>query len=272
MNQLTIQIPNLPDGAKPLEMVPIPAGTFTMGTPCTEDRYAESLGHYLDDEWAAHEVTISRPFYLGKYQVTQAQWHAVMGSEKEFTFGGTGDDCPAYCLNWEDCQEFVKRLSATGQGVFRLPTEAEWEYACRAGTATLFSFGDARECDMIHDVYCELADQYMWWSGNKTDENFGVKTVGQKQPNPWGLYDMHGNIEEWCSDWWQPTYLESRGPRTDPQGPAEGDQRVVRGGSWFCTANECRSAVRSNTGSFEVDMDIAIDLGLRVVATLGFYG
>ncbi len=265
MNQLTIQIPNLPDGAKPLEMVPIPAGTFTMGTRCTEDGYAETLGQYLYSEWPAHEVTITRPFYLGKYQVTQAQWNAVMGSEKEFTFCGTGDDCPAYYVSWDDCQEFIGRLVATGQGMFRLPTEAEWEYACRAGTATLFSFGDARECDMIHDAYCELADRYMWWSGNNTDEDYAAKAVGRKLPNAWGLYDMHGNIQEWCSDFWQD--IELRGPQTDPQGPNEGSERVIRGGWWNDTAFNCRSAVR-RSGSWGMDFNI----GLRLASTLGFYG
>ena len=157
-------------------------------------------------------------------------------------------------VSWRACQKFIKRLNKLGKGTFRLPTEAEWEYACRAGTDTRFSFGDA----------LEGADKYMWWTGNNTPNE--TKKVGLKLPNPWGLYDMHGNVWEWCSDRWEKPY--ERGPQVDPQSPSSGlpfsflwTNYTCRGGSFRNGAQGCRSAYRSHEQSF----DYHYSLGFRLV-------
>ena len=238
---IIVDLPGLPVGAKPLEMVCIPAGTFTMGSPSDE------RGRY-SWEWSPHAVTITEPFYLGKYEVTQAQWAAVMGSNPAGSSSyGVGDDYPVHYVSWNDCQSFIETLNGMGLGTFRLPTEAEWEYACRAETDTRFSFGDALECADEGDSYCAIMDEYMWWRGNRTygGEQDGSKEVGRKLPNPWGLYDMHGNLWEWCSDWWEGP--SARGAQVDPQGPSTGSYRVLRGGGWGYGAQYCRSASRSGT-------------------------
>ena len=233
LEEIRVVLPGLPEGAKPLDMVLIPAGTFTMGSP--EDRVT------LDLWWPPHEVTITRSFYLGKYEVTWAHWGAMMGYDY-----GTSDDHPVNEVSsWSWSQRFIDRLNEMGYGTFRLPTEAEWEYACRAGTTSRFSFGDALECDDLCG-YCETLDRYMWWCGNNVPD--GPKQVGTKLPNAWGLYDMHGNIAEWCSDWSEGPY--DRGPQVDPQGPdysySSGRNIVLRSGWWSNSARQCRSAARSN--------------------------
>jgi len=162
-----------------------------------------------------HEVTISKPFYMGVTEVTQAQYQAVMGTNPS-NFKGAAN--PVETVSWNDATEFCKKLSEKTRQTVRLPTEAEWEYACRAGTQTAYSFGDDPSA---------LGD-YAWWvknSGNTTHP------VGQKKPNSWGLYDMHGNVWEWCADW---LGEYPKGPVTDPCGPATGsDSRVRRGGAGF---------------------------------------
>lgn len=228
---ITIRIPNLPDQSKPLEMVLIQAGSFTMGAPKDE------AGRH-EWEWPLHPVTIRHDFYIGRYEITQAQWAALMGNHPANGYG-EGPDYPVYYVTWNDCQEFILKLNEIKQGTFRLPTEAEWEYACRAGTTTRYSYGDASDCGDVCEL-CATHDRYMWWCGNNRPT--GAKEVGLKEPNPWGLFDMHGNIYEWCLDWWQDPY-----PRTeivDPQGPAEGTFRVLRGGGWSYDAAGCRSAFR----------------------------
>ncbi len=232
---IRVNIPGLPEGAKPLDMILIQPGTFTMGCPSDErGRHSE--------EWFSHEVTLTQGFYLGMYEVTQAQWEAVMGSKPTdghaASIYGVGDDHPVFIVSWNECQTFVEYLNGMGIGVFRLPTEAEWEYACRAGTETRFSFGDALECS-DSSSYCTLMDEYMWWDGNDNNQS---EEVGSKLPNPWGLYDMHGNLSEWCSDWWEDP--SSRGPQVDPQGPSSGLGRVIRGGNWAGDASYNRSASR----------------------------
>ena len=214
-----------------------------MGSPAGE------RGRISHLEWPTHNVTLTQEFYLGKYEVTQAQWKAVMGSHPvsaDDTPHGVGDDYPAYYVSWDDCQTFLENLNGMELGTFHLPTEAEWEYACRAGTDTRFSFGDALECADTGDSDCAIMGEYMWWRGNRTDggEQNDCKEVGRKLPNPWGLYDMHGNIWEWCSDRWEYPFL--RAPQVDPQGPSSGSHRVFRGGDWFNYAQDCRSACRDN--------------------------
>ncbi|MBI1387164.1 MAG: SUMF1/EgtB/PvdO family nonheme iron enzyme [bacterium] len=224
-------LPNLSQEAKPLEMIRIPAGSFTMGAPMDERARHEW-------EWPPHTVTITHDFYLGKYEVTQAQWQAVMGSNPAKDHG-IGPDFPVYYVTWNDCQQFIQKLNEMGLGTFRLPTEAEWEYACRAGTTTRFSHGDVLNCGDVCEQ-CEIHDQYMWWCGNNNPQ--GAKEVALKKPNPWGLYDMHGNIYEWCHDWW--SNPSESGPVVDPQGPETGEHKVLRGGGWSFDALGCRSAFR----------------------------
>jgi len=194
-----------------IEFVLIPAGEFTMGS----DGGAS-------DEKPVHHVRLTESYYLAKYEITQGQWESVMGSNPS-RFKGANN--PVEQVSWEDCQKFVNRL---GSG-FRLPTEAEWEYACRAGSTMAYCFGPGSS-----DV-----SEYAWYghnSGGKT------RPVGQKKPNAWGLYDLHGNVWEWCQDW----YGEySTGSVTDPTGPTGGSSRVFRGGGWGITAGRCRSAFRS---------------------------
>jgi formylglycine-generating enzyme required for sulfatase activity len=161
-----------------------------------------------------HEVTISKPFYMGVTEVTQAQYEAVMGTNPSDFKGATN---PVEIVSWNDAAEFCKKLSEKTRQAVRLPTEAEWEYACRAGTQTAFSFGDDPSA---------LGD-YAWWAKNSAKT---THPVGQKKPNAWGLYDMHGNVWEWCADWYE---AYPKGSVTDPSGPAIGDRRVLRGGSWY---------------------------------------
>ncbi|GHV58266.1 hypothetical protein FACS189460_5780 [Deltaproteobacteria bacterium] len=182
------------------EFVLIPAGTFVMGSP-PEDESA------YDWEKPAHQVTISRPFYLSKYEVTQAQWEEVMGSNPSYF---KGRDNPVENVSWEDVQEFIKRLNQMeGTNKYRLPTEEEWEYAARAGSQTRYHFGDSER----------NLGEYAWYSGNSNDE---THPVGQKKPNAWGLYDMAGNVWEWVED----------------------GGGVDRGGGWSIRAVDCRSASR----------------------------
>ena len=203
-----------------LSLVWIPAGKFLMGSPETEkDRDG--------GEGPQHEVSISRPFYLGEYVVTQEQYETLMGQNPSGTKGAKN---PVDSVTWSDAVGFCKRLSAkTGKNI-RLPTEAEWEYACRAGSKTRFYYGDDRDCSKLGD--------YAWY-----DKNCDAKThsVGQKKPNAWGLYDMHGNVWQWCSDW-SGSYADAK--NQDPQGPNSGTVRILRGGGWVGSSATCRCADR----------------------------
>ena len=216
-----------------MEFVLIPAGSFLMGSP-------EGEGN--DDEYPQHRVNITRPFYLGKYEVTQGQWEEVMGynpgKRRRVTLSGalTKDavasrNAPVEPVSWDEVQEFIRRLNEREPGKrYRLPTEAEWEYACRAGTTTPWSFGDT----------AKHKRDYAWSEFNATTP----RIVGQKRPNPWGLHDMHGNVFEWVQDRYDPAYY-GRSPENDPQGPESGELRVMRGGSVFFASAEChRSAFR----------------------------
>ncbi|MFM7922277.1 MAG: formylglycine-generating enzyme family protein, partial [Planctomycetaceae bacterium] len=219
------QSPAAATGGQPKEVVNtigmklllIPAGTFTMGLPEGEEG--------RQDNETQHQVTLTKPFHMGCTEVTQGQWKKVMGTEpwKGKAYVQEGDDYPAVYVNWDDAREFCKKLSSMEGKVYRLPTEAEWEYACRGGTKTAFSFGDDA---------AELS-KYAWWggiigNGNAKDEQYAHR-VAQKLPNPFGLHDMHGNVYEWCSDWYG-DYPST--PLTDPRGPGSGSSRVLRGGSW----------------------------------------
>ena len=229
---------DLGDGVT-LKMTWIPPGEFMMGSPVGE------TGHQPNE--TQHLVKLTKGFWMGKYEVTQGQWERVMGSDpsqlEQWTRvkgnnPGQVKDLrnPVADVNWKGCQEFLKKLNQTAEvrtqvqtGTFRLPTEAEWEYACRAGTITRFHSGN-EDSDL---------DRLGWHGGNSIKK---VHPVGQKTPNQFGLYDMHGNVWEWCQDWYG-EYPE--GTQVDPQGPVSGSLRVVRGGSWYGTTADCRIAART---------------------------
>jgi formylglycine-generating enzyme required for sulfatase activity len=209
-----------------LTFVLVPAGTFRMGSPEHE------LGR--DDDEIQHEVKISQGFYLQTTPVTQGQWQALMGANPA-SFVQEGADLPVAGVNWQDCQEFIEKMNALGEETYRLPTEGEWEYACRAGSPTALANGE------LTTLYCELdptLDDIGFYCGNSGRR---PQPVAQKHPNAWGLYDLHGNVAEWCQDWYGP-YPDN--PQVDPQGPPSGPGRVVRGGSWFSSAKNCRAAAR----------------------------
>ena len=222
-----------------LEMVLIPAGEFMMGSPDT-DKDA------LDNEKPAHKVKIITPFYLGKYEVTQEQWGAVMGNNPS-SFKGRKN--PVEEASWDDCQKFFEKLNAkvgTQGGKFMLPTEAQWEYACRAGSATAYCSGDEESG----------LGEYAWYDGNSDGK---THPVGEKKPNVWGLYDMHGNVWEWCADWYDEKYYADS-PTDDPTGHETGSSRVGRGGDWSSDSWFCRSGSRSGCApGLRCDL-----LGLRV--------
>ena len=209
-SESSLAAPASPDGtvltnSVGMDLKLIPAGTFTMG----DNSFAKPA--------PAHQVTLTKDFYIGVYEVTQQQYEQIVGSNPSFPSHFKGANNPVEMVSWDDAVAFCAKLSslpaevAAGR-VYRLPTEAEWEYACRAGTTTAYSFGDD-EKDL---------GEYAWFSDNSGNTTHGV---GEKLPNGWGLYDMHGNVWEWCSD-------------------ADGSIRVFRGGSWFYEAARCRTALR----------------------------
>jgi len=238
-----------------MELVLIPAGEFMMGSGLSpqevESRYDGLDG--CEDEHPQHRVRITRPFYMGKYEVTNAQYQQFL---RESGYDGsqdvlynylhlahyhdrdwrehapTGADYPVVAVSWKNAQAFCQWLSRkTGREV-RLPTEAEWEYACRAGSSMVYHFGDSED---------RLGD-YAWYHGNS---DWKTHPVGQKRPNAWGLYDMHGNVEEWCADWYGEDYY-AQSPAADPAGPTSGTLRVLRGGAWYSLERDCRSADRDH--------------------------
>ena len=228
------------------EWVNIFSGTFTMGSPYV-DLYGDDDDYADDDEKPEHQVTISKEFQMLKYEVTQKQWKAGMGSNPSHSYG-IGDNNPVYFVSWNNCQEFLSELNKLDSSfTYRLPTEAEWEYVCRAGSTTKFFFDD----------HSGQLSAYAWYYYN-SDEI--THPVGQKSPNAWGLYDIYGNVQEWCQDNYMPSYYE-HSPDTDPQGPDGGWGRVMRGGSSWRVTDDCRSAIRyydEPTSSF-------LDVGFRLV-------
>jgi formylglycine-generating enzyme required for sulfatase activity len=243
-----------PDAAQPPILgvyVRIEPGEFTMGSP------ADELGH--EDKETQHRVAITRAFALKATEVTQAEWRSVMGSNPS-GFANCGDTCPVEVVSWYEAVDYVNRVSdaeglarcyadddeRTFAGLdcagYRLPTEAEWEYAARAGTVTAFYTGDITQPD-----YCDTVDPNLdaagWYCGNSGDT---THPVGEKQPNAWGLYDMHGNVLEWIHDRYG---AYPAGGAVDPLGPAAGDYRVVRGGSWAYNARNARAALRDGEDS-----------------------
>ena len=201
-------------------LVPIPAGEFQMGSPASEK------GRESDE--TQHRVRITQPFYLGAHEVTRRQYDRVMGNDPD---DDPGANKPVVGVSWNDAVEFCRKLSEREGKEYRLPTEAEWEYACRATTSTVYSFGDD----------ASQLGEYAWYAANSS---LSAHSVGEKRPNGWGLYDMHGNVWEWCQDW-----LGSYGGANavlDPAGPQEGSFRVLRGGSFFAPPRDVRSANRNS--------------------------
>jgi len=235
-----------------MEMLWVEPGTFTMGSPTTE------AGRNADRE-DEHNVTLTKGFYLGKYEVTQAQYEAVMtGNTNSLSATPSqysGNDRPVEKVSWDDVQIFLTRLNAAEQAAGRLPTgwsyvlptESEWEYACRAGTTTVYSWGNS------------IA------AANSNYEASGIsqtRDVGQYAANPWGFFDMHGNVREWTADWYSATYPTGN-PVVDPTGPASGSGRVNRGGSWYLPATYLRSAKRVNNPPGYNDFHLGFRVGFK---------
>ncbi|MDD5239896.1 MAG: formylglycine-generating enzyme family protein [Candidatus Omnitrophica bacterium] len=225
----------------------VPIGEFEMG-----DVYYNPI----------HTVCISKPFYLGIYTVTQKDWEAVMGKWEHRPTQSSGmlkcrnignKNLPICCVSWDDCQIFIALLNKIEGGInYRLPTEAEWEYACRAGSSTNFCFGDNGE----------LLERYAWFG-----PKYGFKKnhiVGQKKPNAWGFYEMHGKIWEWCEDWYEKYYYRNS-PKDNPKGPETGSERVIRGGIWYMSAATCcTSATRNSIVSDQRDSNIGFRLARSI--------
>lgn len=221
------------EGVK-LELVLIPAGKFIMGSPATE------AWRKVDE--TQHEVVLTKPYYMGKYEVTQEQWEVIMKNNPSVIKGA---NLPVTDVSWIECQEFIKKLNVKLGGGFRLPTESEWEYACRAGTITAFSFG--KDFNIFN---ANVSD-------SRKDEPVAV---GSYNPNAFGLYDMHGNVYEWCEDWYG---AYSKEKVTDPKGALKGVVRVLRGGSF---GNGWRGA-RSSFRHFLAPTDRDGGSGFRLVKT-----
>jgi sulfatase modifying factor 1 len=226
-----------------MKFVWIPPGTFMMGSPKEEkERFSNET---------LHKVTLTKGFYMGIHLVTQEQWQAVMGSNPSYFKGER--NLPVETVSWEDCQEFIKRLRAKDEKPYRLPSEAEWEFCCRAGTATPFFFGDTLSADQAN-----YDGQYTYGNGKKGVYREKTTPVCSFPANAWGLHDMHGNLGQWCQDWCGHFPKEDV---VDPQGPEKGESRVLRGGSWDTTPHLCRSAFRR---MFEPGTRIIGHFGFRV--------
>ena len=218
-----------------IDMVRVEAGTFTMGA-------TQEMEDPFDFEKPTHQVTLTNDYYIGKYEVTQALWQAVMGNNPS---NFKGDNLPVEEVSWDDCQEFISKLNSITGKKFRLPTEAEWEYAARGGKKSQgYQYSGSNN---ISDV--------AWYEDNSRSK---THTVGSKQANELGIYDMTGNVMEWCHDWYG-SYSSS--PQVNPTGANSGSDRVDRGGSWYCNARGCRSSFRPHS----TPVNRYINLGLRLV-------
>jgi formylglycine-generating enzyme required for sulfatase activity len=218
-----------------MEFVLIQSGTFMMGSPT--DEASRDPGELL------HEVSLTRPFYIQTTEVTLKQWRALMG--KRFFGRRRGKaNMPVVRVSWHDCREFIEKLNGLNQGTYRLPTEAEWEYACRAGSTTAFTWGQTIDCTKaLYGNNSHEDGACLDYAKSRGFQHNRPAPVKSFQPNAWGLYDMHGNVWEWCQDWYGP-YPSAR--VVDPTGPASGTEKIRRGGSWFKYGHSCRSANRAH--------------------------
>lgn len=225
-----------------MEFLRVSPGKFLMGSSEAEGGSSK--------ERPRHTVHISIPFYLGKYEVTQGQWLAVMGKRHPSNF--PSPDRPVDEVSWNDAQAFIQKLNEKEKNnYYRLPTEAEWEYAARAGSESAYCFGE--------DPEGMILGQYAWYEVNSGQQSH---PVGTRQPNAWGFYDLHGNVAEWVQDFYDKSYY-SGSPEKDPMGPTTGRKRVVRGGSWINQAFSCRSAARGYYSEDYTDSDF----GFRIMRT-----
>ncbi len=244
-----------------MKLVYIPAGKFIMGSSVLAAQLGREYGaaaeDWSKDQFPQHPVSILESFWMGQTEVTQGQYESVM-KDKPWS----GKKCvvedpnnPAVYVKWVDANDFCNKLSEKEGKTYRLPTEAEWEYACRAGTTNNFSFGDNHL----------LLGDYAWFLGNKTEEGLGyAHEVGQKKSNPWGLYDMHGNVWEYCSDWYDKDYY-SDSPSVDPKGPSNGTHHVARGGAWSDYEYVLRCSARLEFNPGEPIYHSLYGFGFRVV-------
>ncbi len=242
----------------PIVMVKCPAGTFMMGSISGPggELGRNNTSTFIMNE-TQHQVTISNDFYIAKFPVTQAQYEAVMGNNpSKFK----GDDNPVERVSWFMAKEFCDKLNEVTESTrlpgyrFDLPTEAQWEYACRAGTTTALNSG--KNITTAEDkVSCPNFDEVGWYESNSDGK---TQPVGLKMPNAWGIYDMHGNVWEWCEDWLANSYDLIN--LTDPTGPASGSTRVCRGGSWSYSPRFCRSAYRGG----DIPERAYYDFGFRI--------
>jgi formylglycine-generating enzyme required for sulfatase activity len=214
-----------------MKFVYISPGSFIMGSPSGEpERHPDE---------ARHQVSLSKGFYLGMTEVTHRQWNDVMGNNPS-AFNECGEDCPVESVSWHEVQKFIRKLNDMEEkSVYRLPTEAEWEYACRAGTETLFSYGNCLSTDQAN--FDGRRTLHACSNGKYRESPLPVATF---PANSWGLYDMHGNVWEWCLDWYG---KKLSGDVADPTGASAGKYKVIRGGSWFSVDHDCRSANRDRS-------------------------
>ena len=244
--RLTVDLGN----GVPLKLILIPAGKFMMGSPTTETIDLPNPGTHRANESPLHEVTITRPFFMSVSKVTQAQYEQVMGmNPSKFA----GKDHPVDSVTWEDAALFCQRVSAKTKRIVHLPTEAQWEYAARAGTDTRFSFGDDET---------KLGD-YAWFHDNAKGMTY---PVGEKLPNAWGLFDVHGLLWEYTSDFYSESYAEATS--TDPVGPASGTAHSTRGGTYGSRPPFLRSAIRIQSAAPDATKDILSHFGFRVAVDL----
>jgi Uncharacterized conserved protein len=229
-DQKLIQVLTFTVNGENFEMIFVEGGTFTMG--CTD----EQDGDCDDDEKPAHEETLSS-FYLGKLEVTQRLWSAVMGPDHDQSYNSGCEDCPAERISWKDTQKFISKLNTLTHRTFRLPTEAEWEFAARGGKLSKeYKYSGGNNLDEV-----------AWYIENYQKSKYGIwgttHPVGMKKPNELGLYDMSGNVWEWCSDWFTKEF-HLNGKRVNPDWPLPGSphffRRIIRGGSWGGNAKGCR--------------------------------
>jgi len=217
-----------------MEFVLVPGGTFKMGSPQDEPN---RRGNEIE-----HQVTISKAFYMQTTEVTVKQWRAIMGKRFFSKKKGT-DHMPVVKVSWQDGIGFIEKLNALNEGVYRLPTEAEWEYACRAGTTSAYAWGKTIDCNNAmyanNTLKTDSCVSFVESKGLPADQPAPVKSYS---PNAWGLYDMEGNVYEWCRDWYG---RDAKDAVVDPRGPSSGTARVRRGGSWYGPGTRCRCAYRN---------------------------
>jgi formylglycine-generating enzyme required for sulfatase activity len=248
-----------------MKLVLIPAGKFIMGSPDSEQKEAakslaaelgvkeEDSRKWFKSEGPQHEVTISKPFYMGVYHVTQEQYEQVMGQNpSDFK----GAQKPVDTVSWDEAVAFCKKLSAKTGKTVRLPTVAEWEYACRSGTKTPFNTGETISTDQAN-----YNGDYLYGSGAKGVHRGETTPVGSFKPNAFGLYDMHGNVYQWCFNWFWPGSENAPETEKDPGNrKSAGKVRLLRGGAWSHSPQYCRSA----TGTFRETDHRSCDCGFRV--------